>query len=55
MGLERLSQGRNRRHKREEEGEGEGEGENIKEGAIIGLKRELNLEKCPETYKTDPN
>ena len=27
----------------------------IIEGAIIGLKRNLALEKCPEIYKDDPN
>ena len=26
---------------------------NIKEGAIIGLKRKLNLKKCPEAYNIE--
>ena len=49
MGLERFGQGRNRQEKRERDIY------IIKEGAIIGLKRKLTLEKCPETYKDDPN
>ena len=35
--------------------ERKGRGGTIKEGAIIGLNRKLNLEKCPEIYKTDSN
>ena len=41
--------------RRGEEKERDRERENIKEGAIIGLKRKVNLKKGLETYKTGSN